>query len=153
MNRIILTFENFLKRTNYFFRFILVGVINTCIGLGVIFILMNGFQLNYWVSTFTGNAAGAVVSFILNRNFTFKSKASLGKGGLRFVAVILICYFFSYSFSDQITKWALHDFDLPIYLSLKDVSVILGSIFYTVSNFFGQKYFVFTDRKTTEVLS
>jgi putative flippase GtrA len=142
MNHIISTFENFLKPTNPFFKFIIVGVINTCIGLSVIFILMNGFHTGYWPATFIGNAAGAAVSYILNRNFTFKSKASVGGSSIRFLAVILISYIGAYSLSDQIINAAFHHISLEV-LTNKDASVLLGSCLYTAANYTGQKYFVF----------
>ncbi|MBY6035819.1 GtrA family protein [Fictibacillus nanhaiensis] len=142
MSHIISIFENYLKPTNSFVRFLLVGVVNTAIGLSVIFILMNGFLLSYWVSTFTGNLIGAAASFILNRNYTFKSNTSIFKGSLRFGAVVLICYFLSYRLSVQLVNVHLSSQDLLL-ISQNDVSVILGSILYTLSNYAGQRYFVF----------
>jgi putative flippase GtrA len=143
MNHIISTFENFLKPTNSFLKFVIVGVINTCIGLSVIFILMNLFHIDYWPATFIGNAAGAAISYILNRKFTFQSKTSVGGSSLRFLAVILISYFGAYSLSDQIINAAFQHADLQI-LTNKEASVLLGSCLYTFANYLGQKYFVFT---------
>ncbi|WP_226534887.1 GtrA family protein [Fictibacillus halophilus] len=139
MNHIISTFENFLKPTNSFFKFVIVGIINTCIGISISFILLNGFHTGYWPSTFIGNAAGAVVSYILNRKFTFQSKTSVGVSSIRFLAVILISYFVAYSLSSQI----INALDLQI-LTNKESSVLLGACLYTFANYMGQKYFVFT---------
>lgn len=143
MNHIISTFENFLKPTNTFLKFVIVGIINTCIGLFVIFILLNLFHMGYWASTFIGNATGAAISYILNRKFTFQSKTSVGCSSLRFLAVILISYLGAYSLSDQIINTAYHHTALEI-LTDKEASVLLGSCLYTFANYFGQKYFVFT---------
>lgn len=142
MNHIISTFENFLKPTNPFFRFIIVGTINTGIGLSVIFILLNAFHTGYWPATFTGNAAGAAVSYILNRNYTFQSKSPVGGSSLRFLAVILISYIGAYSLSDQIVKAAFQPISFQLFTN-KEASVLLGSCLYTLANYMGQKYFVF----------
>jgi putative flippase GtrA len=143
MNHIISTFENFLKPTNSFFRFILVGVINTCIGISVIFIVMNIFHFGYWSATFIGNTIGAAVSFILNRNFTFQNKSSIGGSSIRFIAVILISYFGAYAISEQIMNLTYRQI-VPNILSNKESSVLLGSFLYTTANYFAQKHFVFT---------
>lgn len=142
MNLIISTFENFLKPTNSFIRFLLVGIVNTCIGLSIIFLFMNGFGLSYWVSTFIGNTAGAVFSYMLNRNFTFKSSTSFGLSGLRFAGVILISYFGAYGLSDLLWCGILKETSI-ILITNEEASVFFGACLYTLFNYFGQKYFVF----------
>lgn len=57
-----------------FFKFILVGALNTLVGLGSIFILFNTLHFNYWVSTSLGNLLGIICSYVLNKSFTFQSK-------------------------------------------------------------------------------
>jgi putative flippase GtrA len=142
MNLIISTFENFLKPTNSFIRFLIVGIVNTCIGVSIIFLLMNGIGLSYWMSTFTGNTSGAVISYVLNRNFTFKSNTSLGASGIRFVAVILISYFGAYGMSDLLWSGILKDISF-ILVTNKEASVLFGAFLYTLANYIGQKFWVF----------
>lgn len=123
--------------TNSLVRFLLVGIVNTCIGLAIMFFLLNVANVSYWTSTFIGNAAGACVSFLLNRTFTFKSDVSYYKGLPRFIAIIVLCYFSSYFCSEKLAEWIFSP-------SVKEnISVLLGSVFYTISNYFGQRYFVF----------
>ena len=57
-----------------FVRFLMVGVANTIVGLSVMYLLLHLAGLSYWTSTFLGNSVGAVVSFFLNRSFTFRSQ-------------------------------------------------------------------------------
>ncbi|KZE66114.1 hypothetical protein AWM68_06990 [Fictibacillus phosphorivorans] len=135
MNHIISTFGNFLKPTNSFIRFLLVGIVNTCIGLTIIFLLMNGFGLNYWMSTFIGNTCGALISYVLNRNFTFKSSTSLGASGIRFATVIVLSYFCAYGVSDLLLDESV--------VTNKEISVLFGACLYTLLNYYGQKYLVF----------
>ncbi|MDQ0218874.1 GtrA family protein [Peribacillus cavernae] len=139
MTHIALLLEICLNQTNSFIRFLLVGVLNTLVGLSTIFLLMDALAVNYWLSTFIGNGAGAVISFLLNRTFTFKSGVSLKKGGVLFVAVITLCYTVSYGTSEWLSGHLYHLF--PV--SQQNLAVILGTCIYTVTNYIGQKLIVF----------
>ncbi|PLT35590.1 GtrA family protein [Bacillus sp. V5-8f] len=141
MTHLNLILENCLKRTNSFTRFLLVGVLNTLVGLSLIFILLNLAGFNYWAATFIGNGTGAIVSFLLNRAFTFQSGVSFKKGGPLFFMVIISCYFSSYAISEWISS-NIHSQMLPI--SQQHLAVALGTCIYTVSNFTGQKFIVFS---------
>ncbi|RFB15029.1 GtrA family protein [Bacillus sp. HNG] len=128
---------HFLKPTNTFVRFLLVGVINTLVGLSSIFLLLQVVSLSYWLSTFVGNSIGAGVSYMLNRRFTFASKAIHGKSIPLFVLVILSCYFLSFSMSKMISGFIFTQYT-------NEIAVFLGTGLYTVMNYLGQKYLVFS---------
>ena len=70
--------------TSSFARFLLVGLFNTLVGLSASFAFFNLLHLNYWISTFAGNTIGAVVSYTLNRTFTFRSNVSIGSSWWKF---------------------------------------------------------------------
>lgn len=57
-------------------KFLLVGVGNTLLSLVLMFLLEG---LGYWPSTAIAYVAGAVMSFFLNRSFTFQSRALSGR--------------------------------------------------------------------------
>ena len=138
-----LIIEKYLKPTNNdFIRFILIGIVNTFIGLLMMFFLLNVLGVSYWISTFTGNAVGACVSFLLNRTFTFRSSVSYHKGLPLFCAIILTCYFSSYFCSEKIVLLMGHIIYLDSSLA-QNASILLGSVFYTLSNYLGQKHIVF----------
>jgi putative flippase GtrA len=143
MSLIALKLESFWKQTNSFIRFLLVGVINTLTGLSITFMLLNVLGWSYWLSTFIGNGSGACVSFLLNRAFTFQSNIEIKKSALRFFSLILLCYFFSFSSSDTIAELIYHHFGMSPLISNDELAILLGTGFYTVSNYLGQKYFVF----------
>lgn len=131
-----------------FFKFLLVGMLNTFIGMGLMLLLKNGLDWPYWYATFTGNTAGAAVSFLLNRSFTFRSQVSFKEGAPKFITVILFCYFFSFASSRLITE-ALEGIPLSQNFIFKDnIAILLGSVIYTITNYFGQKLFVFKVGKT-----
>lgn len=123
-----------------FLKFLLVGALNTFIGLGIMFFLKNGLKWPYWIATFTGNTAGAVVSFLLNRVFTFNSKVPIKEGAVRFTAVILTCYLFSFSVSRILSGQIDAKHGL---ISTDSLAIILGAGIYTITNYFGQKLLVF----------
>jgi putative flippase GtrA len=143
MSLLELKLGSFLKRTNVFTRFLLVGMVNTLTGLSIIFLLLNGLGLSYWISTFVGNGVGASVSYLLNRTFTFNSQTDFSKGFPRFIAVILICYFLSYSLSEFVAAGVYHSFGTVPFISEDEFAILLGSGLYTIANYFGQRYFVF----------
>ncbi|MEH7505029.1 GtrA family protein [Neobacillus drentensis] len=140
--------DKYLKpTTNSLVRFLLVGIVNTFIGLFFMFFFLNVVGVSFWVSTFTGNTIGACVSFLLNRSFTFNSNISFHKGLPRFIAIIFISYFSAYSCSEKLVELTrpFH----PLSTSIEEnASVLLGSTFYTIANYLGQKYFVFKNIKT-----
>lgn len=134
--------EAYLKRTNSIVRFLLVGILNTLTGLSIMFFLLNGAGASYWISTFAGNTAGATVSYFLNRNFTFQSEVNMQRGLPRFIAVIIISYFSSYSLSRELAFWASGIVGFEI-ISADELAMLLGTCLYTAANYLGQKYFVF----------
>lgn len=130
-----------------FVRFVMVGVVNTLIGLSVMYLLLHGLGLSYWLSTFLGNSVGACVSFLLNRRFTFRSDGSVLKGFIRFVAVILICYFLSYSIGKNLVQWLLINYDSITSTVKTDLAVLVSTCLYTILNYLAQKLFVFPQKK------
>ena len=53
-----------------FWKFIMVGVINTLVGTGVMFAAYNLLHLSYWVSSASNYVVGSIVSYFLNKYFT-----------------------------------------------------------------------------------
>jgi putative flippase GtrA len=126
-----------------FVRFLAVGILNTLIGLSVSYILFNAAGVDYWIATFGGNTVGAVVSYFLNRRFTFRSTVSVGSSWWKFAAVIIVCYFASYGLAlwlSDALNWLMPDISLRFQ---HNVAILLGTGLYTIMNYFGHKYFTF----------
>ncbi|MDF2669321.1 MAG: polysaccharide biosynthesis protein GtrA [Paenibacillus sp.] len=126
-----------------FVRFLLVGVLNTIVGLSIAYLLLNAIGTNYWVSTFFGNCIGAVVSYFLNKAFTFQSQVSIGSSIWKFASVILVCYVVSYAAARGISNGLLGLADIQSKGWADNLAVLLGAGFYTISNYLGQRFFVF----------
>ncbi|OIK15654.1 polysaccharide biosynthesis protein GtrA [Bacillus sp. MUM 116] len=129
-----------------FIRFIMVGVLNTIVGLSVMYLLLHAFHLSYWISTFIGNSVGAVVSFFLNRSFTFKSNNTVSKSAIRFIIVILCCYFISYDLAKNLVSAVLYSNHFFSGKITTDMAVLVGTGLYTVLNYLGQKLFVYSKK-------
>lgn len=122
-----------------FVRFLLVGVSNTLLSAILMFALEDS---GYWMSTAIAYIAGAVLSFFLNRNFTFKSNEKTGKSAIKFAINVLLCYVIAYSLAQPFVGWTLG------YTSINGVWVeritkLFGMAFYTLINYFGQRFFAF----------
>jgi putative flippase GtrA len=115
------------------------------------YVLLHIFH-HYWAATFLGNAAGAVVSYALNRIFTFKSGVHLSTSILRFILVIGVCYGLSYYIGLQFSSWLLHQLPAAVRPFKKDVGILIGTGLYTLLNYTGQKYFVFNAKKEAVVI-
>ncbi len=126
-----------------FVRFMIVGLINTLVGLTIMYGLCHLANQSYWLSTFIGNSVGAVVSFNLNRSFTFKNNGSIQKSIIKFLLVILFCYFISYHLGTLLVDWSIKDrMDYSISFQT-DLAILLSTAIYTITNYFCQKQFVF----------
>ena len=79
-----------------FLKFIIVGIINTAVGAGVMFALYNIFNCSYWISSIMNYVVGSVVSFFLNKYFTFKSRHFSFKEVIYFILNIAVCFFIAY---------------------------------------------------------
>lgn len=133
-----------------FFRFLIVGVINTIIGLSSMYLFLHAFSCSYWVSTFLGNLIGACVSYFLNRTFTFKSDTAYGKSMFRFAVVILVCYFISYYLGQRMALYLFSQFSFLANKYASDAAVLFGTGIYTITNYLGQRLFVFQRKLETQ---
>ncbi|MEQ7052738.1 GtrA family protein [Paenibacillaceae sp. P-4] len=79
-----------------FSRYAVVGVINTCIGLGLIYALMHLAGWDHFASTFVGNTIGVLCSYVLNRRFTFQYEGAQLSSFIRFLVISLLCYAAAY---------------------------------------------------------
>ena len=116
-------------------RFVLVGVANTIVGLGIILILTE-LGVAKVPANMMGYACGLVVSFILNSRYTFKTDLSVRRAR-KFLAVFGICYLLN----------------LGVLLILADGHGVderlaqTGAVFtYTIAFFILSRLFVFNQR-------
>ena len=73
-------------------KFLIVGVANTLVGAGLMFLLYNVFGCSYWISSACNYIVGGILSFFLNKFFTFQNKQKSAKQILFFIALLVVCY-------------------------------------------------------------
>ena len=115
-------------------RFLGVGVVNTVVGLLVIFACRGLVGLSDALANLIGYAIGLSVSFTLNRRFTFRHQGAALPAMARFAAVITVAYAFN-----LITVLAL----IGLAGFNPYLAQTLGIVPYTVTSYFGSWYFVF----------
>ena len=135
-----------------FIRFLIVGVINTLMGTAVMFGLYNiaGLhkwgQIGYWLSTIGNYTVGSVVSFFLNKHFTFKNKEKGKAVVIRFVINIAVCMTLAYGIAQKCVELALAGTFLSQQLQ-GNISMLAGMCLFVVLNYFGQRFFAFRKEK------
>lgn len=123
-------------------KFLLVGAANTLLSAVLMFLLEG---LGYWPSTAIAYVAGAVLSFFLNRSFTFHSRAAFWPSVLRFAVNVVVCYLIAYSVAQPVVSWVLSRTAIPA-LWQERAAKLCGMGLYTVINYFGQRFFAFRNK-------
>ncbi len=113
----------------------LVGVLNTLVTGVVIFTLMNAFSVSLRIANIIGYVVGFINSFVLNRSWTFKGhKASTITQFLRFAGVFAVCFLLQHGLVILLAEKLLID---------KNISTLIGMIFYTGISYVLNKLFTF----------
>ena len=73
-------------------RFLVVGVLNTMVGLLVIYSAKWFFAFGDVSANALGYVIGVIVSFVLNKSYTFKHQGDVLRSAIRFVVVFLVAY-------------------------------------------------------------
>lgn len=126
-----------------FLRFIIVGIINTLFGTTIMFVFYNVFHFGYWISTVSNYVLGSILSYFLNKYFTFKAKETSIREIVRFVINIALCYLLAYGFTKPLMKWLLSDFSVTI---RDNFAMLAGMGVFVILNYFGQRFFAFKNK-------
>ena len=86
--------------------------------------------------------AGSVLSFFLNRHFTFQSKAPFWPSVLRFAINVAVCYVIAYSLAQPLAELILGWIGLPA-IWVERLAKLGGMVLFTCLNYFGQRFFAF----------
>ena len=120
-----------------FLRFCAVGVVNTLLGLGLIFALMRFGGVQYILANAVGYAVGITVSFVLNRSWTFYHKGPLLLSAARWILVVAIAYA-----ANVFMVILSHEyFGIDRY-----ISQVLGNLAYTCLSYLGGRFYAFSPK-------
>jgi putative flippase GtrA len=137
-------FSKFFDRI--FLKFILAGIINTVIGSAIMFAFYNAAHWGYWLSSATSYTAGSVVSFFLNKYFTFNVRHWSVFMIIAFIANICVCYAAAYGVAKPAMNYFLKN---TPHIVRENTALFTGMCLFTVLNYIGQRLFVFR-RKMSE---
>ena len=88
-------------------KFLLVGVINTLVGVSIELFLYNVLHCGVWFSSATNYVLTSILSFFLNKHFTFRNKENSWRQVLRFAANIAVCYLLAHGIAVPLMEWLL----------------------------------------------
>lgn len=117
-----------------FARFVAVGIFNTLLGYAVIFACMYLAKMSAEASNVAGYAVGLVASYVLNRSYTFGSRARVSGEVIRFLVVFGIAY-------------GLNFVALLVLIHVLDVhaalSQVLAGVVYVGASYLMNRFYVF----------
>lgn len=121
-------------------RFLLVGVINTLVGCGAMFLLYNLAHWSYWLSSAANYVLGGVVSFFLNKYFTFRKREWSWNQVVKFAANVALCWLLAYGLAQPLAGYLLSAWPVRV---RENVAMLVGMCLYTALNYLGQRFFAF----------
>jgi putative flippase GtrA len=126
-----------------FFKFIAVGIVNTLVGSVIMFVLYNIAGVGYWFSSAANYVVGSVLSFFLNKYFTFNEKHWSVFMVLAFILNIAICYGIAYGIAKPVMNYLLRTNSIKI---RENAALFTGMCFFTGLNYLGQRFVVFRNK-------
>jgi putative flippase GtrA len=123
-----------------FWKFILVGVANTLFGTAIMFGFYNLLHFGYWVSSAANYILASILSYFLNKYFTFKNKKKSFKQIIVFAINIATCYFIAYGLAKPLATWILSGAQKNVQ---ENIAMLVGMGLFVVLNYLGQRFFVF----------
>ena len=126
------------------FRFIAVGLVNTFVGYSIMFLLYNAANFSYWFSSACSYIIGGILSFFLNKCFTFKVRQWSVFMVVAFIVNIAFCYFFAYGAAKQLVNILLQNSQKIV---RENIALFTGMCLFTGLNYLGQRLVVFRRRE------
>lgn len=127
-----------------FIKFAAVGVFNTLAGMAIMFGLYNLAGASYWIASASNYILVSIMSYVLNKKFTFRHEGEVVQSGMRFAVNIAVCYFAAYGLAKPCAEFMLSGAARSIQ---ENAAMLIGMCIFVVLNYIGQKLFVFRCRK------
>lgn len=127
-----------------FLKFIAVGVTNTLFGTAIMFSLYNWVHCSYWLSSAANYICGSILSYFLNKSFTFRNQEHGIRVVLKFIINITVCYFAAYGLAKPCVRIILSGAKQGIQ---DNASMFVGMGAFVIFNYFGQRFWAFKKNK------
>lgn len=125
-------------------KFLLTGILNTLIGTGIMFLLYNLAGYSYWVSSAANYLVGGIVSFFLNKYFTFQNKTWEWAQAAKFALSVAVCWLVGYGLAKPLVLYLLRGCTVKLQ---ENAAMLVGMCLYTALNYFMQRFFAFAKKK------
>lgn len=125
-------------------KFIIIGIANTLLGSAVMFAMYNLLHCSYWVSSAANYIVGSILSFFLNKHFTFQNQSKSISVVIKFIVNIVVCYLLAYGIAKPVVYYLLQNSSQKVQDNL---SMLVGMIFFVGFNYIGQRFFAFADQE------
>lgn len=108
------------------------------------FVFYNVFHFSYWLSSASNYFFGSILSYFLNKYYTFRYGKTDLKSIIKFTINILLCYLLAYGIAKPLMAHLLSHQSISIQ---ENISMIVGTVLFTILNYLGQRYFAFNKNK------
>lgn len=129
-----------------FIKYACVGVLNTLVTLGIIYLCKSILEVNMWVSNAIGYVAGMLNSFVWNKLWVFNSRGKKVIGEmLKFFTGFGVCYLLQLLVTWLLTFF-IGSFEMSFFgfvISGYGVATLFGMVFYTMANYVYNKAITF----------
>lgn len=134
--------------------YLLVGVLNFIVCTGIMFLLYNVADVSKHFAPIVNYGLGSIIWYLSCNYLLFPGHKTTSKQLLCFVLDIVVCYLLSYYLiGPYISRLLLRSHSVTRFFSFGGTENIrgncemsVGSLSYALLNYFGQRYFVFSDR-------
>ena len=157
-------FKKFIDKSTI--KFLIVGVANTAVGMGIMLLLSfifnktvpefaeklvfvlgtTDYTASYIISSAVNYIVGGILSYFLNKYWSFENKEKSKMIVVKFIVTVLLCYAVSYLGAKPLMELALKNSGMANKWK-EFIALIVGAGLYTVLNYFGQKFFAFAQKK------
>ncbi len=127
-----------LEKIVQFVKYCLVGVLNTLLTMGVIYLCSSFFGLNPYLSNALGYICGVINSFLCNKTWVFRSKGGYTREAVKFLVGFGLCYALQFWVVWMLTEsdfGSIHFRFYGIVISGYGIATVLGNVVYTLANF------------------
>lgn len=144
-------------------KFLLVGILNTLVGQGLSFLLLNAI---HWESFGAGTVSyfgttewdvflcsgistilASIMSYFLNRYFTFQYKGTDKTVAIRFALNIAVCYALAYGIAVPAVEALLRNVSRDFRTNF---AMIVGMCLFVGFNYLGQRFFAFREKSDAD---
>lgn len=134
--------------------YVIVGVVNFILCSSLMFLLYNRFHVSEHIAPIVNYGLGSTIWYFSCRFLIFRGQPTSAQHLLRFLIEVVVCYLVSYYVIAPLVSMLILQWEKVLaFFSFGGVhkiegncSMTVGMIAYSVLNYFGQRYFVFSQR-------